>query len=586
MLSSLQAFAHHGGLYTHDYSAFGPVYFETFSTVFSWLPVTLDNGRMATLVVVLLTSLGFGVAIKMFTRNLLAGLATQIGIFVLLILSFVWESMHPSLVVSLLYAVALIAFALVARGQRSVGFMVLGATVAALVLTVVNVGVFAAIALLFTGLALAPPVWETRLSHVVGAALFVGTPFLLIMVAGRHSTDSWAVRYSLIVAIAAAGVVVVTLDHDVRGLVHGRDAYRFLLGGGVTGALIVVIALLSGTHPLDLVRGVFIDPAHNATFTIPLTQPGWTDAWGAVCLVGALLYCRYRNRSSPAGVIDACAHVGVGVAILYLALQQAQVSFTTTFTVALPLLFFAAIPPFGTTDSERIARVGLVALAVLEGLVAYPVAGAQVRWSSILIVPAGMLSLYDGMHQLRPDLALTRRLGRRAAAGLLASVVLAAGLGWFAYVFHNDLSIEKHTYYANTSVSLPGSDMIRLPAHQAETFESLSHAIRAQCSSFLAVPAINSLYFWTGETLPTDWFNVWFYTRDVPTQKQIVRRLEGQDRSWFCVVDSPTWTAFWAQGQVFPQLPLVRFMERFRHQNAPPELFGAYRIFVSHPAAS
>jgi len=283
--------------------------------------------------------------------------------------------------------------------------------------------------------------------------------------------------------------------------------------------------------------------------------------------------------------------VAVGLAILYFALQQAQVAFTTSFTAALPLLFFAAIPPFGATDSERIARVGLVALAVTEGLVAYPVAGAQVRWSSLFIVPAGMLCLNDGMRQLRPGLHLALRRSRRAATGLVASVVLAAGLGWLVYVWFNDLSIETKAYYANTPVTLPGSDMIRLPSAQGATFESLTRAIRAQCSSFLAVPAINSFYFWTGKSLPTDWFNVWFYTEDVPTQQQIVRSLEGQDRSRFCIVDSPTWSAFWAQGHVFPQLPLVRFMERFRQENSPPELFSydgvvVYRIFVSHPAAS
>ena len=164
LLFSLKAFAHHGGLYTHIYSVFGPFYYEAFSTVFAWLPVTLDNGRVATLVVALLASLGFGVAIRMFTRSVLAGVATQAGTFFLLVLSFVDESMHPSILVWLLLAVALVALALVARGQRSVGCAVLGARVAAMVLTEVNTGVFATIALLFAGLALAPPIRGARLS--------------------------------------------------------------------------------------------------------------------------------------------------------------------------------------------------------------------------------------------------------------------------------------------------------------------------------------------------------------------------------------------------------------------------------------
>ncbi len=163
LLITVKNFAHHGGLYTHMYSVFGPFYYEALSTVFSWLPVTPDNGRAATAVVELLVSLGFGIAVKMFTRNLLAGVATQIGSFVLLTLSLVDESMHPTMVVWLLFAVALIALALVARGKRSVGCATLGAAVAAMVLTEVNVGLLAGIAIVFTGLTLAPSLKGTRI---------------------------------------------------------------------------------------------------------------------------------------------------------------------------------------------------------------------------------------------------------------------------------------------------------------------------------------------------------------------------------------------------------------------------------------
>ena len=277
LLTTVWAFAHHGGLYTHVYSSFGPFYYEGLSTIFTWLPLTLDSGRMMTLVVTLLASVGFGVAIVMFTRNVLFGVATQVGTFLLLILSFVDESMHPMSVVSLLFAVALIALALIAHGQRSVGCVVLGATVAGLVLTVVNVGAFAAIALVFTGLTLAPPLRQIRFLRVAAAALFVVTPYLLIVVAGGHASESWAFEYANVVALGAAGVVVLTWTRGNQGLVHATDAYRFFAGFGVVGVLIVGIALLSGTGPLDLVHGLFIDPAHfSSSFTIPLSpRYGW-----------------------------------------------------------------------------------------------------------------------------------------------------------------------------------------------------------------------------------------------------------------------------------------------------------------------
>ncbi len=586
LLSALKLFAHHGGLYTHVSSPFGPVYFEAFSAVFSWLPLNLDVGRLTTLAVTLLTSLGFGVAIKMMTRSLIAGIATQAGTFMVLILSFAGESMHPSLMVSFLFAVALIALALVARGQRSTGCMLLGATLAGLVLTIVNVGAFAAIAFLFTGLALAQPLRQLRLPRAAAAALFIVTPFLVVLVSGGQLTDSWIAKYALIVTISAAGIVVVTLDRDLQGLVHGRDAYRFLLGGGVMGLLVIVIALITGTQPLDLIRGLVPNPTLFGKFTVPLAQSWWTEAWALVCLGGAVLYRRHRNRNSPPSLLDVWAHVAVGFLILYVALQQGTVYpggllFPASFTMALPLLFFAAIPPVGATDSERLARVGVVALALVESFVAYPVAGSQIRWSTVLVVPVGVLCFHDGIHELHPDAAVMRRIGHHAVSSLLAVVVVVGGLVWLASFWHGDLAIDSREYHANTPLRLPGSHLIRIPYSQAATLSTLTQAIRMQCSTFVAVPEMNSFYFWTGESPPTDdWLNSWFYLAGARLQTQVVHRIEGQDRSRFCVLVNPTLWADWDQGHPVPQLPLAQLVERFKQQNGPPASYDGYQLFV------
>jgi hypothetical protein len=290
--------------------------------------------------------------------------------------------------------------------------------------------------------------------------------------------------------------------------------------------------------------------------------------------------------------VDAFAHVAVGLLILYFALQEAHFlspvpTITNTFPAALPLLCFAAIPPLLSTQAERIARVAVVALAVLEGLVAYPVAGAQVRWSSLLIVAAGMLCLHDGLSQLFPILVSARHRGRRVIVGVIASTVVLAGFAWFVGVIIGEMSAEASSYQANTQITLPGSGMIRLPATQAEPLELISRAIRAQCSTFVTLPATNSLYFWTEEGPPTDWFNVWFYTGDRTLQRQIVDAIDRPDRSRFCVVDNADALLSW-KGLVVPQLPLVQLEERLRREDSPPQRFGmvnspyGYQLFVSH----
>jgi hypothetical protein len=339
---------------------------------------------------------------------------------------------------------------------------------------------------------------------------------------------------------------------------------------------------------------VFIVPAHTAgAFTIAFVQPDWTVAWGVACLVGAVLYRRHRNRNSPAGPLDAWARVAVGFLIVGIVLQLDRfgVSSTVSWTAALPLLFLAAIPPVGATDSERIARVGVVTLAVLEFLVAYPQAGIDhTHWSSLLLVPVGILCLHDGLHQLRPGSASVRRLGRFipqvTLAGLLASVVVVVGLGLLASVWHADLSVERKSYWADKPLSLPGSELIHLPYWQATSLNSLSNAIREQCSTLLIQPEMNSFYFWTGESPPGDWSNAWFSTGDASLQAQIAHRIEAQDQSRFCVLDNPYWWSFLAQGHLVPQMPLTRLVESFKSQNDPPEVFYGYELFVPQNSSS
>jgi len=470
----------------------------------------------------------------------------------------------------------------------------LGAVVAALVLTKVNAGVFAAVAILFAGLTLAPALRPMRLLRGAAALLFVGTPFLLIVVAGGHGPAAWATKYAFVVALAAVSVVVTTRDPGLRGLVKRADAYRFLIGGAGLGVFVLLVALLSGTRPADLVRGAFIGPSGQAdTFSLHLHVPITMELWGVACLAVAVVYHRYRRRNPPAGLLDAGAHVFAGMLILYFALAKTQIHgsppFPAGFAMALPLLFFAAVPPAGSTDSERIARVGVVSLAVLEGLLAYPVAGTEIFMAAVLAVPVGLLCLHDGVRQLRPALAGEPDRALRTLVTVVVSFALVAGLSWLAWVFTGDLSAERNGYNAGVPVALPGTGRIRLPAAQARELAALAAAIRARCSSLVTLPGANSFYFWTGEDPPTS-FNTtsWMYLLDAAQQQQIVHQVERQDRSRFCVVDNPSTLAFWesgAGGRRLPARPLLQLVRQVEQEDRPAAAFGGYRLYVPHRAA-
>src|SRR6202012_2967941 len=104
-------------------------------------PVTHDSGRTVVMVVGVLSSLVFGLCILKMTRNFVLGLGTQILSFSALGVR-VNEPMHPVGLIGLLLAVILAISTFVGDGKSRWAMGLLGAAVAALVLTKINVGFF------------------------------------------------------------------------------------------------------------------------------------------------------------------------------------------------------------------------------------------------------------------------------------------------------------------------------------------------------------------------------------------------------------------------------------------------------------
>lgn len=589
MLIALRAFTHHGGLYTHVYSQYGPFYFEAWSTIFTWVPVTLDSGRVATLVVWMLTSLCFGIAIKMLTGNTLFGMATQVG-SAMLLASLAPESMHPEGLAVLLLATMFMALALIAGNRRAVGYVVLGATLSALILTEVNVGAFALLALLFVGVSAGLwPRW--RLTRRLSGAVFVLLPFILV---GTHLTKSWAAQIALVVAMAAAGVVLVTLASGPTGVIERRDITRFVSAGTIVGACVLGVAILSGTRPGDLVDGAFLDPLQlPSVFAIPLHLPvafGLEFLWWTACLATAFWYHRYLRRPSGDERVSGFLQLGAGLLILLCALAPGRWPAglgVLNVTTSLPLLFFAATPGVGATGQQRIVRSAMVAMAVLGALVIYPVAGYQVSWAALLTVPVASMCVHDGLVRLRP--LLSRAGGRRpwSTPGILVSLGLCAGALWLGAAFAGNLANAKTRYQTSQPMTLPGTEMIRLPHQQNRTLTSLSRAIRADCTSF--VTGMNQLYFLTGEE-PVTSFNTtdWMYLLSEGQQAQIVRRsypFETRAQSHLCYVERQvSLSAVPLADGPPPKRPLLVFIAKFEREFTPPQVFGSdpsYALYVA-----
>ncbi len=586
MLIALQQFERHGALYTHVYSQYGPFYFQFWSSVFSWLPVSVDNGRIITTLVWTLSALGFGVATAILTRHLLAGLVTQV-IVARLLVTLGSESMHPAGLATLLLALITVAAAAISRGHCRFAIPALGVLVAALFCTQVNLGAFAVVALVFTASALGPGGVAARYVRVAATALFVATPLLLV---ASHSSEAGVVDLATVVAMSASAIAIVTVRRENEGIVGPADVVRCSAAAGVTLLAVIAAALLTGTTFADLVRGMVIDPISlSGDFTLPPAVSWVPVGWAVLGLLAAVAVRARRKRvpESPRrwGDTAGAARVAAGLFVLFCTVLQGQFPAhmgRLNLMVALPLLFLAVPAQRASDDNGLLVRAFVVALAAMEVLQVFPVAGAQISWGTVLLVPAGMLCLSDGLAPLR---ATARTASAWRKAPIYAAVaVMGVGLLWLANDFVDNFRGAQLAYQANPPMTLSGTDLIHVARPVDVLLSSLSDSIRTSCNGFITYPGMNEFYFLTGEAPPTS-FNTtdWMFLFPSGQQEQIVMRIKEEGTARFCVLDSPVWVGAWVDSSPIkrlPDRPLVRFIESFERAHDEPQIFGPYRLFV------
>jgi len=92
--------------------------------------------------------------------------------------------------------------------------------------------------------------------------------------------------------------------------------------------------------------------------------------------------------------------------------------------------------------------------------------------------------------------AVLGRPGLRAAVTGIALLVVASLSVW-------QLRLAQQGYAELVPLDLPGAMRLRLPLATVQTLQTLTHTLRERSDTFLCVPGLGSLYFWTGEEPPT-----------------------------------------------------------------------------------
>jgi hypothetical protein len=599
VLIGLKGFIAAGHLYDQVYSQYGPFYFELWGGLFSLfgIDVTHDSGGMATLVYWLLISLLIGFGTYRVTGSALLGVAVQ-----LLTLKgtglLVFEPMHPGGTAVLLLSLMTVASTYVDSRPR-VAMLAIGASTAAIGLTKPNVGGFT---LLGVALACAAtyqiPPWRRWVRPLIEICC-IAVPVALM---ARQLDQGWVRAYAVFATIAIVAVVVAL---RAWGPPWRRESLelRWLAGGLVgCGGLVLLVAMLTGSGPVDLARGIVIDPFEQPNIrTGPLILANQL----LVLDVVALLICvglAWLGRRETVGRIGLWIVLPGGrlIAEESVALVQALLGLVAGFAIGLSgagvhlpytkpwegtFFFYGGLWPLGLAwisllptragakPEMEFARRLIPALAVLESLHAFPIAGAQVQWGSFLLLPLAAISFDNGLRDLA-DLTAERldRSFRLAVPAVFAVVtVLVANA-----TIREPLHFTRTVYDYYQPLDLAGASRLRLDPNVVHTYRAIAREIQQRCSSFLSLPGLNSFYLWTDERPPT-WLNAndWMFQLDTDRQQRIVDAVRGSKR--LCLLRNEDLVgSVWAQ-EAIPERPLFRFLSR---GFTPLRKFGAYELLI------
>jgi hypothetical protein len=553
VLISLRNFAAHGGLYREVYSQYGPFPYVLYSLFHALgLPLTHTVGRTITLIAWTGTALACAALVGRATASLAARLAVLAGVFI-----YLWimasEPTHPGgLIVVLTAVLAWLGYRWIDADRVRSWAMLVGAGVAVLLLTKINIGVFAAFSTVaWFGLHHENNTmrrWAPALLIVVVVALpyalmrpLLGTP--------------WVQTYALMFAgsgVAAMGAASLGAT--------ARIGWR-ALGAGILSALTVALVVLGvilvrGTTPHDLLDGVLLGPLkHPSHFSLVFPWPTGTRfaAFFSPALFAGAWWLRRRGWKGLNSLV-AGLRLAAALALVVPLVRFPEISpDNVVLAFAAPCLWLFLWPLSNENGSALAARRWVGLLFFGQCLHAFPVPGSQIAWGTVLALPLAALGAWPAARLLADRFVPSATCSRYIRLTLEIAVAVFA----FTMVWRLDQVGARHD--EGRDLELPGAERVRLPENATALFQILSLNAAAHGDILFSEPGMFSLNLWSGLPTPT-LINVthWFSLLDDTQQGAIVRALAAHPRA--CVIIQREHLNFLAARGLRPSGPLHDYL--------------------------
>jgi len=569
LLVTLKAFSEGETLYRDIYIPYGPFYYEVFGGLFALTDqaVTTNASRSIVVVIWVATSLLYGISAQRLTGRLMLGVTGMLTAFVPLNV-LVNEPMHPQMLcVLLLGLLTLLATFEPSRRGIWLGGGV-GALVAALLLTKVNLGVYALVAVVLAGTLTFPPLWSRRWLRWL---VIAGALMLPAVIVARDLGFDWVRDFLALEVLSMAAIIVAAWPLSSRSRNYdgmGRWLVGSMIGFGVAFIAIMGAIMLNGSSPADVYGGVITEAMRVRDVLIlpfPSTPSAVNWAIAAVAFAAVVTYLGPSIGGTPSiwpGLLRGIAGLVIWFSLTSFAPVGINPSPGNPASLAMVLAWVAVIPPAGARESshKRFLRVLLPALAVAETLQVYPVAGSQQSIAALSFVPVGALCLADALTSLRAwsDARGPLALERFRVVALVVTVALAVEFGLHAVVRPAANAVVR--YRDQTPLPFPGAGQVRIPAADADTYIRLVGLLHHhRCTSFIGYPNINSLYIWSGIDAPPPIApGGWINALSSETQQRIVDELRASPRP--CAIRSDSRAELWLHGTPPFRRPLVNYV--------------------------
>jgi hypothetical protein len=529
VLLSLRNYAKHGGLYRDVYTQYGPFPFVAYSALQAiGVPLTHTVGRLITLGLWTGAAVSCAALAGYVMRSLVVRIAVLAAVFV-----FLWvmasEPTHPGgIIVFLTTLAAVLGHDSIINQRPKYGWVGVGAIIAALVLTKINVGAFAAFS------AGAWVLLHNRNETIRRwAPLFLAFCVVLLPLGLMRPLlgAPWVNTYVLVFACAGISVVLATAT-GATGQVGWGTILCSMVGAVSLGLVVLGAIFLRGTSPREVLEGVLFAPMRQPTsFSLRYVWPAGIGgiAWASLALCGAASVLRRRH---PVAVSYTVAFLQLSVAVA-LAVTIARFPSVRpdylTFGFMLPCLWLFVWPMAGDSTRANNARSWVTWLLLGQSLHAFPVPGSQLAWGAVLAIPLAALGGWNAATWLalqKPGTWLTSRGSHLAAGAFLVGIFFTTA--W-------QFTLVATRYRDGQFLSMPGAEMIRLPDNSAARYQVLTVNAVAYADILFSFPGMFSFNLWTDLPTPTH-ANVthWFSLLDESQQRAIITALEAHPRA--CII--------------------------------------------------